>query len=234
MLGLGLDLAYKYNAVVVSPPIEFPLSTNLSAYWKLDETSGTRIDSKNGFDLTDNGSVGFSVGKINNGTEFNNNYLSGTINNEFSSGFSISSWFKLNTVPTTIYVHIAGENNYYTEQVFRYGFQLENGTIRFYTSEITIYGPTISEDQWYHVVASVSNTEASFYVDGIMVGSVTTNNVVGNYNPLIPFTLGALQGYNEAFNGIIDEVGIWNRALTDAEVTRLYNNGNGLPYNQFF
>jgi hypothetical protein len=30
------------------------------------------------------------------------------------------------------------------------------------------------------------------------------------------------------FNGSIDAVGIWNRALSDAEVAELYNNGAGL------
>ena len=33
-----------------------------------------------------------------------------------------------------------------------------------------------------------------------------------------------------SFKGTIDELGIWNRALTDADVSKLYNNGNGLSY----
>jgi hypothetical protein len=34
--------------------------------------------------------------------------------------------------------------------------------------------------------------------------------------------------YDQVFNGKIDAVGLWHRALTQPEITALYNNGNGL------
>ena len=34
----------------------------------------------------------------------------------------------------------------------------------------------------------------------------------------------------EEFDGIMDEVGIWNRVLSDSEITELYNGGAGLTY----
>jgi len=37
-------------------------------------------------------------------------------------------------------------------------------------------------------------------------------------------------GVGQFFKGIIDEVGIWNRALTSTEISELYNSGNGLQY----
>ncbi len=42
------------------------LTDNLSAYWKLDEASGTRVDSAGSNDLTSNNSVGQAVGKLGN------------------------------------------------------------------------------------------------------------------------------------------------------------------------
>ena len=35
-------------------------------------------------------------------------------------------------------------------------------------------------------------------------------------------------GTDEGFDGSIDEVAIWNKALTVAEITALYNSGSGL------
>ncbi len=32
------------------------------------------------------------------------------------------------------------------------------------------------------------------------------------------------------WDGLIDEIGIWDRALTDDEISDLYNDGEGLPY----
>src|SRR5262249_31508245 len=36
--------------------------------------------------------------------------------------------------------------------------------------------------------------------------------------------------YTHYFNGAIDEIGVWNRALTSTEITNLYNSGAGLAY----
>jgi len=51
------------------------------------------------------------------------------------------------------------------------------------------------------------------------------------YPPVMEmFALGG--GYNGEYGlyGALDEVGIWNRCLTDAEVTKLYNGGAGLAF----
>jgi hypothetical protein len=71
----------------------------------------------------------------------------------------------------------------------------------------------------------------SLYVDGVAVSGSTTMSAI---NPLSDFYLGwDAQDNNESTRyllGRIDEVGIWSRALTQAEVTTLYNGGAGLLY----
>ena len=44
------------------------------------------------------------------------------------------------------------------------------------------------------------------------------------------FTIGAGGSGNGGAPVEVDEVGLWNRALSDAEITQLYNNGNALAY----
>jgi hypothetical protein len=51
--------------------------------------------------------------------------------------------------------------------------------------------------------------------------SGTDGNFIGNYNNY---------DSNWGFDGMIDEIGVWSRALTSGEVTQLYNSGAGLQY----
>ncbi len=82
---------------------------------------------------------------------------------------------------------------------------------------------TIAEGNWYHVVGRVSGNEVSIWVNGTQEGTPVTHNGVNSnaYNVTI--------GYEEEnptrlFNGIIDDVRIYNRPLSAAEIQLLYQN----------
>jgi len=83
-------------------------------------------------------------------------------------------------------------------------------------------------NQWYHVVGVKKNDNISLYVDGVKI-SVDTVPSQLNTNNNIPFSIGTHDklGYDAEgtsyFEGSIDEVKIYNRALTDEEVLELYN-----------
>jgi hypothetical protein len=80
-------------------------------------------------------------------------------------------------------------------------------------------------NQWHHLVyVTDSNTGlGSIYLDGVFIDSrnglpfTSPSNWLNNF---LRFGLGA-QG--ESFIGKIDDIGIWNRALTQEEITNLYN-----------
>jgi hypothetical protein len=67
----------------------------------------------------------------------------------------------------------------------------------------------------------VSNEGCKFFINGTQYGGTLAAQTV---NEEIRF--GEISG--DFLNGQIDAVGIWNRALSDAEVAELYNNGTGL------
>ena len=78
---------------------------------------------------------------------------------------------------------------------------------------------------WHHLVAVGSGTTTTFYGDGsstpLGTSPFKSNNAVsvfGNYS-------GGSQNF-----GRIDELGIWNRALTTGEIATLYNGGSGLTW----
>jgi hypothetical protein len=83
----------------------------------------------------------------------------------------------------------------------------------------------VSDGQWHHVVAVRQGTVTSVYVDGVKKGSLTASGlkVVSNDED---FKIGVQEGAtsnSSFFNGDIDDVLIYNKALTDAEVLELFN-----------
>jgi hypothetical protein len=81
-------------------------------------------------------------------------------------------------------------------------------------------------DKWYHIVNSVniSNNERKIYVDGLLVKE--SNDVIENLSEYINWRLGQREG---SFEGLMDEVAIWNRILNSNEILELYT-GNEFGY----
>ncbi|MBI4430393.1 MAG: right-handed parallel beta-helix repeat-containing protein, partial [Candidatus Omnitrophica bacterium] len=83
-------------------------------------------------------------------------------------------------------------------------------------------------NQWQHVVGVYDGTQLLLYVDGVFQRSVPhSGTTLTNTNPLV---IGAWvpTGF-QGWNGMIDEVGIWNRALSATEVQTLFAKGGGAP-----
>jgi hypothetical protein len=73
---------------------------------------------------------------------------------------------------------------------------------------------------WHHVTGTYNGTKLVLYVDGI---PISTANASGSINATeVPLTIGSV--LNSYFNGSIDEVRIYDRALNADEVLDLYNN----------
>jgi hypothetical protein len=91
------------------------------------------------------------------------------------------------------------------------------------------------DNNWAHIVFLYNAESILMYINGVLLGSVTQDsNLVQNTDPLI---IGARRygpscSYGYSFAGTIDDIAIYNRALTQAEVTALYtatatNTGGG-------
>lgn len=76
---------------------------------------------------------------------------------------------------------------------------------------------------WHNFIVTFGNSTSNLFVDGSLVGSKT-----GGSNKL-SYALGAIaigrDGDNNGwfFNGILDDIGIWNRALSQQEITDIFN-----------
>lgn len=214
------------------------LLTNLVAWWKLNEASGTRINSvvaNNALDLTPMNSPGTATGKIGNGVDFTsgNQYLTCSDNallNPLGNGdFSIHFWVKFDATPQ-YYLFGQGSGNY-------------NLVIGIFSSTVQVslnsggggganFAYSMTSGVWHNVVATVNRTgnNTSFYVDGVPI--YTLGNAF--YGPVYggPLIVGNYAGGTLLYapDGIMDEVAYWNRVLSPADVTALYNGGAGLTY----
>ena len=87
-------------------------------------------------------------------------------------------------------------------------------------------GTDISGGSWHHLVGTYDGSYVRIYVDGSEVGTGTaqTNSLYTNTGNGV--MIGGLDASYLA-NGNIDEIAVWSRVLSGAEVTTLYNSGAG-------
>ncbi len=97
----------------------------------------------------------------------------------------------------------------------------------------------VNDARWHHVVGVCDEAGGHLflYVDGVQIGSGTipANSGVLNPNPLIPLSIGARESANNTpanydfqFNGVIDDVAVYNKALSAAQVQSHYF-ASGVP-----
>jgi len=105
---------------------------------------------------------------------------------------------------------------------------VDNGTTNF------AHVHTFAGNQWDHVlqtvVSSGGTTTVSTYINGALAGSDTGPTIsmgasAGLTDTGINFGRARNSASDRPFDGLIDEIGIWNRELTSAEITEAYNLG---------
>lgn len=98
-----------------------------------------------------------------------------------------------------------------------------NGNMQPY---ITANGGSVNFNEWNNVTFTYDGLNLKQYENGILVGVVPSNglllNAAGNSGISVGISIQA-NGHWGPYDGKIDDIGIWNRALTPQEVTALYN-----------
>lgn len=214
------------------------LKKGLVAYWKLDEASGTRSDSRGTNHLTDTNTVTQAAGKIGSAAEFtaaNSECLELADNAALSTGdidFTISAWVYPTNLTGAHYIinkyNVGGVQREYL--IYTSGtllvFELFNaaGSLGFASKA------NMTTDTWWHIIAmhdSVAN-KAYLFVNGVESSGNTTG---GPDNSTAGFGIGCFDGaVNNFYDGRVDEVGFWKRTLTARERATLYSGGTGRSY----
>jgi hypothetical protein len=82
---------------------------------------------------------------------------------------------------------------------------------------------TAQPGTWYHVVVTFDGSLLCLYVDGVLEASTSTS--VALIDHAFPLTVGQQADGGSRFQGDLDEVAIWDRALSAGEVSAHYDAG---------
>lgn len=85
------------------------------------------------------------------------------------------------------------------------------------TSELSTPPSSLFGGAWYHMVAVYDGAEMRLYTNGSLMASTAKSGSIG-YHPQAPASLGATSSGTEPFSGWIDDVRIYNVALSDADI----------------
>lgn len=89
------------------------------------------------------------------------------------------------------------------------------------SNRITAFTP--NTDQWYHVVCTYDGNEQRLYVDNDLKNSAVVGITPSNDNTNI--TLFGTGG-ESVYDGLLDDLRLYNEALTETDISNLYNNGS--------
>ena len=190
----------------------------------------------------------FAAGKIGKAFTFDgvNDYvaLPDNIFNSLTGDFSISFWYYYGSTTSGFKTAIS---SYINAAGLDYGWELDisgAGAQPYFaiygTSTVTLQrANTFIQNQWNHfVVTRKSGVGTTFYHNGSSVIS-NSSTVNPRYNSTMYNSIGALKfGVSSAGqftpNGnLLDAVSVWNKELSAAEITELYNSGAGKQYPNF-
>ena len=112
----------------------------------------------------------------------------------------------------------------------RFGVLLEDNSLNNYLcsqSNDYLTSSPVSNNAWTNIVWVYSNTYLYLYVNGILcsTGTILDINTTGQ-NFVMGNTIPNSLGQYEYYKGALDEIGIWNRALNQTEITNLYNSAS--------
>jgi hypothetical protein len=133
---------------------------------------------------------------------------------------TISLWFNVSNTPTTIPAWVLmnyGKST--TNNACGLGIELNKLNLFFWPgqNDLSVI-KQFTLNQYHNLVATYDGSVASLYLDGLLIGTkqhiantITNKVYIGN------------NGTQQPMTGMIDDVGIWNRVLTNEEILKLYN-----------
>jgi hypothetical protein len=224
-------------------------SADLVAHWPFDDGSGTTaVDvTGNGNDGTLEGDPQWVVGKIGGGLEFDGDDYVDCGNQEIlnfgTNDWTITAWIKTTqTDRGTIFANGSDNSG---------GIRFTLATHEANDDRITLtmdddstkrqaLGATVVIDgEWYHVAGKREGTTASVYVNGVLDGSI---EVPAGYDfsgsSQAHAYIGAIDGAADSavvalekfYVGIIDDVRVYSKTLTESELQTVMEGTKGFPY----
>jgi len=207
-----------------------PLARGLVGCWLFNEGSGNKV-----FDLSGYGNTGtlvadthFVPGKFGSALEFDGtgDYIQVPDNSSLSftnETFSISLWFKSSSSVDMAFLYKGSDAN--NREYFYNLSAIGAVRIRIFDNDNS-YQTTTAEDKdyadgdWHHTVAVADGSNLYIYVDNALKDSDAITVSMADLGS--DFYIGEYGGGSSYYNGYLDAVMIFNKALTQNEIDWLY------------
>lgn len=204
-------------------------TSGLATWWKMDENSGsTATDSSgNGRNATLTGGT-FVGGYVSNAIQFTSTTARGTFPAVQSNQVTVAAWVRCDTTGGGSFPRIVDTPSY--RVIFRFSSSDVN-SVGFATYDTTngdfdSGAGSISLGAWYHVAASYDRSSLAtppvFYINGARRPTVTLASPAGTA-PALSGTgyIGNNSGNTRNWNGLIDDLRIYDRVLSSNEIAVL-------------
>jgi len=234
----GMAVHFGPNGKTCSEDPASCVNKGLAGYWDMEEGSGVTTQDKSisGNAATLTNGTKWGTGKIGSALSFDSKddyAISSTSNNLAITGdLTISAWIKPNSV--SWYRWIASKN-----YLYEYTLGMSNSELRFYHGDGANYyaanssGAGLTAGRWSYVSVTrdITQQKVKFYVDGKYISEWNyTNTIATSGNNL---KIGTRHDNYSWFNGLIDELRIYSRALSVEEIQYQFNHGGPVGYWKF-
>lgn len=216
-----------------------PYDSGLIHYWNFNEGTGTNANDVRGVEIGQEydgllTNAVFSTDCINggcvklDGTGDFINVTGYTGEPSATNNFTIVIWVNTSS-SATAYNLLANDINPYTAAGT---WSIDNNVataLTGYTGASLTKSSTFpkKDNRWSQVIFIGNDTGTYLYLNGT---SVSGNGTHASITSGRIFFGCQRDGSTWCLNGMLDEIGIWNRSITPSEVSELWNNGNGLFY----
>jgi hypothetical protein len=229
-LPLKIDLNTTTSGVTIEGWYKVPIN-GLVAWYPFngnanDESGNANNGTVNGATLTTD-----RFGSSNCAYSYNgiNNYISTNISSINGNNITLSAWFTMSSIDNSVLRTMIGSRVGpevftgigYFPSVYGLYFHLIGDTLN-QTIVLNKTNYSFTTSTWYHVLGTSDGKVSKLYLNGVLIDSEThpTNNSIIQAKILFGFDQISSSRY---WKGKIDDIGIWNRVLTQQEITDLYN-----------
>lgn len=213
------------------------LNAGLMGYWKFDDGSGSTAADSSGNGNTGTlvntptwttGQIGGGIGLVNASAQYVNLSNPATYDLTSTGQMTISAWVKSGSsiINSTLGIVKRGATNSVgapdqyalTSSNTRWRFMAGNGT-----TYAEMFGPSggLVADTWYHLTGVIDAVNISLYINGVSAATPVARPA-GSPPVAVSTFIGTMMAGSNTWDGTIDEVRIYNRALSADEISRLY------------
>ena len=194
---------------------------NLNVNTQLFPIVGNVVDVVNLVDARSANSVNYSL-SLNGTTDWVSIPNSGNV--LFNNGFTLEAWVKADHQQTAKIIQKGDWDGFSIGQDLYKGWMASVEMSDMVNTDVNWGSGQPVLNRWYHIAAVYENGLIKLYVDGVLVNTKSTSVVDLHKNGRL-FSIGSDGGNQKFFKGKFDDVSVWTKPLTDAEVLQGKNLG---------